>query len=127
MQHLHETLPLRVQHRPLEISINANQVVNLPDGYRNLLELEIKKDMSLAYHDEIGYRASTCTPFLFYDLDFEIKTPLIIHPIAATTSALRKQSDTQIRETVDNMMHTAEKLNGVFSILFSNHDFSLKI
>ena len=49
---------------------------NLPKTYQNLIDLEITEDYSMGYASHAGFRASTCTPFYFYDLDFEIQTPL---------------------------------------------------
>ena len=49
--------------------------VNLPTTYRNYIDLEIYSDYTMGYADTIGFRAGTCTPFLFYDLDYEIQTP----------------------------------------------------
>ena len=37
--------------------------VNLPSTYRNYVELEIKKDYSMGYPDEIGFRAGTSFSF----------------------------------------------------------------
>ena len=56
--------------------------VNLPSTYRNYIDLEINEDYTMGYPDSIGFRAGTCTPFLFYDLDYEIQTPLLIHPFS---------------------------------------------
>ena len=56
--------------------MNARFLVHLPDVPRHLVELEIQRDFTMVYRNAIGFRAGTCTPFLFYDLDFEIKTPL---------------------------------------------------
>ena len=52
--------------------------VNLPTTYRHYVDLEIQSDFSMGYPDTIGLRAGTCTP-LFYDLDFEVQTPIMIH------------------------------------------------
>jgi len=111
-----------ITNRTLDSAINAELLVDLPDIYRDLVELEIKRDHTMVYEDTAGFRAGTCTPFLFYDLDYEIKTPLIIHPIAMTTQGLKK--DDAIEGVVDEMMQTVEAVKGTFSILFSNTDFS---
>ncbi|MCH2490597.1 MAG: hypothetical protein MK211_10660 [Flavobacteriales bacterium] len=124
----YETLKLEkrrmetITNRTLDSAINAELLVDLPDIYRDLVELEIKRDHTMVYEDTAGFRAGTCTPFLFYDLDYEIKTPLIIHPIAMTTQGLKK--DDAIEGVVDEMMQTVEAVKGTFSILFSNTDFS---
>jgi hypothetical protein len=56
-------------HRKLQSSMNDQFLVDLPHSYRNLLELEVEKDVTMVYEDHLGFRAGTCTPFLFYDLD----------------------------------------------------------
>ena len=70
-----------ITHRELKSATNDRQLIQLPYIYRHMVELEIERDCTMFYFDEIGFRAGTCTPFLFYDLDFEVKTPLIIHPV----------------------------------------------
>src|SRR5690606_21572638 len=65
-----------ITNRNLTSSMNSELLVNLPDLYRHLVELEVKRDFTMVFRDTVGFRAGTCTPFLFYDLDYEIKTPL---------------------------------------------------
>ncbi len=113
-----------ITNRTLRSSINAQYLVNLPEIYRNLVELEVEKDFTMMYENEVGFRASTCTPYLFYDLDYEIKTPLIIHPIAINTTAFFKKYPSEINKTVNAIFTSVEKVNGTFSMLFSNRDFS---
>ncbi len=113
-----------ITRRSLNSSMNADYLVNLPDIYRNLIELEIKKDYTMVFRDTVGFRAGTCTPFLFFDLDFEIKTPLVIHPIAMTTYAFQTKYPSDIEKAVTNIYKTVEKVNGTFSISFTNVDFS---
>jgi len=70
-----------------------------------------------------GFRAGTCTPFLFYDLDSETKTPLIIHPIAMTTDVFKNKYDAEIYKIFNTIFDTVKELNGTFSMLFTNLDF----
>lgn len=111
-------------HRQLRSSMNDQLLVNLPHNYRNLLELEVKKDVTMVYEDHIGFRAGTCTPFLFYDLDYEIKTPLIIHPVAGKTSALKFHKKAEIESDIYLLLDSVKNVNGVFSLVFSNRDFT---
>jgi hypothetical protein len=111
-------------NRSLLSSINAQFLVSLPDVYRNLLEMEIENDFTMFYENTNGYRAGTCTPFLFYDLDYEIKTPLIIQPVAISTNAFKKNTPEEINNTINTMFSSVENLNGTFIMLFSNKDFS---
>ena len=55
---------------------------SMPETYQNLIDLEIEEDYSMGYASNVGFRAGTCTPFYFYDLDFEIQTPLKVFPFA---------------------------------------------
>ncbi len=112
-----------ITNRTLRSSINAQYLVNLPEIYRNLVELEVQKDFTMLFRDTVGFRAGTCTPFLFYDLDYEIKTPLVIHPIALTTFAFDKKYESEINKTISHVMSSVEAVNGTFSMLFSNKDF----
>jgi len=110
-------------HRSLESAMNDRWVVKLPHFYRSLLELEINKDMTLVYQNHLGFRAGTCTPFLFYDLDYEIKTPLIIHPLAGRTSALTDRSAGEMESEVYALRDSVRSVNGTYSLLFTNCDF----
>lgn len=102
----------------------SNYFVNLPENYRNLIELEIEKDFTMAYHDTPGFRAGTCTPFLFYDLDFEIKTPLVLHPIALASTALNNEQPNIIEAKVQELLQRVRQVNGVFSVVLSNENFT---
>lgn len=54
--------------------------MKFPQTYRNLLDMDITDDYSMGYAEEAGFRAGICTPFRFYDLEYEVETPLVIHP-----------------------------------------------
>ncbi|MFC7358095.1 DUF7033 domain-containing protein [Jejudonia soesokkakensis] len=116
-----------ITNRDLQGSINTNFLVDLPNIYRNLVELEVGHDHTMVYQNTPGFRAGTCTPFLFYDLDFEIKTPLIIHPVALTAESLFPLKDAERRVLLDRMLHDVTSVNGTFSMIFKNTDFSLKL
>lgn len=113
-----------ITNRSLASSVNSEFLVNLPDIYRHLVELEIKRDFTMVFPDTIGFRAGTCTPFLFYDLDYEIKTPLVVHPVAMTTSAFRKKYASDIEKSVNQTIASVANVHGTFTMIFSNSDFS---
>ncbi len=113
-----------ITNRSLSCSINSEFLVNLPDIYRQLVELEVKRDFTMVFRDTIGFRAGTCTPFLFYDLDYEIKTPLVIQPAAMTTFAFQKKYALDIEKTVNNTIKAVDEVNGTFTMIFSNKDFA---
>ena len=99
--------------------------VNLPSTYRNYVELEIKKDYSMGYPDTIGFRAGTCSPFLFYDLDYEVQTPLMIHPYQLMDFSLLKiESFLDKKETLQSAIDRVKAVGGVFTPVFHNYSFS---
>lgn len=116
-----------ITHRPLLHAMNDRFLVNLPDIYRNHLELEVARDFTMVYENEVGFRAGTCTPFLFYDLDYEIKTPLTIHPIAMTSAAMEGWKKQKIYDLVERQKRLVKQVNGTFSVVFSNTNFSKTI
>jgi hypothetical protein len=113
-----------ITNRSLINSMNARLLVNLPEFYRNLVELEIKEDFTMYYEDAAGFRAGTCTPFLFYDLDYEIKTPLIIHSIGVCTSAIKNKYVSDIEKKLKTLHSRVIAVNGTFCMVFSNTDFN---
>ena len=112
-----------ITNRALMHSMNTDYLVSLPHNYRNLIELEIATDYTMVYENVIGFRASTCSPFLFYDLDYEIVTPLKIHPIALVTKGLNKIATSKKLDTIQKMMESVKKVNGTFSMIFYNYNF----
>lgn len=113
-----------ITNRSLVSSMNSEFLVNLPDIYRHLVELQITRDFTMVFRNTNGFRAGTCTPFLFYDLDYEVKTPLVIYPSAMTTSAFQQKYASDIEKTVLNTIDAVAKVNGTFSMIFSNKDFA---
>ncbi len=112
-----------ITNRALVCSMNNDYLVSLPHNYRNLIELEIATDYTMVYENVMGFRASTCSPFLFYDLDYEIVTPLKIHPIALVTKGLNKIATSKKLDTIQKMMESVKKVNGTFSMIFYNYNF----
>jgi hypothetical protein len=52
----------------------------LPKTYRQLISMGIEHEYSMGYSRNTGWRASTCTPFRFYDLEMEEETELRVYP-----------------------------------------------
>ena len=110
---------------PLEASRNSFSKLNLPETYRNLIELEIKQDFTMGYINHLGFRAGTCTPFQFYDLDYEVQTPLQINPFHCVDYALlKRQSLLDKKEDILRIIQEVKNVNGTFVPVFHNYAFS---
>ncbi|WP_435414712.1 polysaccharide deacetylase family protein [Polaribacter aestuariivivens] len=100
---------------------------NLPETYQQLIDLEIEEDYSMGYASNVGFRASTCTPFYFYDLDFEIQTPLKVFPFALMDTTLNdylKVTPKQSLGKIRDLRNEVKAVNGVFITLFHNETLS---
>ena len=100
---------------------------NLPETYQQLIDLEIEEDHSMGYASRVGFRAGTCTPFYFYDLDFEIQTPLKVFPFALMDTTLNdymKLTPKQSLGKIRDLKNEVKAVNGTFITLFHNESLS---
>jgi hypothetical protein len=99
--------------------------LNLPESYRNLVELEILEDYTMGYVNHAGFRAGTCTPFFFYDLDYEIQTPLKIHSYHLLDYSLLKiHSLLDKKKALNELINQVKQVQGEFIPVFHNYTFS---
>jgi len=67
-------------NRPVRYSRMRYNRVNIPKTYQDLVETEFTDDYTMGYTHEMGFRAGTCTPFYFYDINLEVQQPIKVHP-----------------------------------------------
>ena len=124
---------LKKEKTEMESVINTNlkatrfshNKFHLPESYRYLIDLEISEDYSMGYLNHIGFRAGTCTPFLFYDLDYEIQTPLKVCPFQMIDFALLKiNSQLDKKQELLKIINEVKKVDGTFTAIFHNYTFS---
>jgi hypothetical protein len=112
----------RITNRELMAVRNSYSKLNLPATYRNLNDLEILQDYTMGYVNELGFRAGSCTPFQFYDLDFEVQTPLQIVPYHCMDFALLNyKSQLDRKQALLKMMDEIKAVNGTFVPVFHNY------
>lgn len=100
---------------------------SLPETYQLLIDLEVEEEYSMGYASNVGFRASTCTPFYFYDLDFEIQTPLKIYPFALMDTTLNdymKLTPKQSLGKIRDLRNEVKAVDGTFITLFHNESLS---
>lgn len=113
----------RVLHREVHDSRQHFLKLTLPETYRNLIDLDITDDYTMGFASQIGFRASICTPFNFYDLDMELETKLKVHPFAVMEGTLKyymnvepEDAMTRIRPLIDEV----KAVDGTFMSLWHN-------
>ncbi|WP_299102681.1 polysaccharide deacetylase family protein [uncultured Winogradskyella sp.] len=114
-----------ITHNGLKAVRHSFSKLNLPTSYRNLVELEINEDFTMGYINTLGFRAGTCTPFQFYDLDYEVQTPLRINPYQCLDfSLLKYNSKLDKTEHLQKIINEIKAVNGTFVPIFHNYAFS---
>lgn len=99
----------------------------LPKSYQILLKAGIKQDYSMGFSDRIGFRAGTCTPFYFYDLENECITDLKIFPFAYMDGVLNdklKFSPEYSSKLISKIKQEVRKVNGTFNAVWHNESLS---
>ncbi len=116
-----------ITNMPIKRSRQHYLRFNLPETYQHLIDLEIEEDYSMGYASTVGFRASTSIPFYFYDLDFEIQTPLKIFPFALMDTTLNdymKLTPKQSLGRIRDLKNEVKAVNGTFITLFHNESLS---
>jgi hypothetical protein len=111
-------------HSSVENVMNSKFNLRLPEQYNNLTELEINNDHSMGYPEVPGFRAGTCTPFLFYDINMEVTTPLRVHPYAFNSMVTDSLPKKKLKEDLVRMLREVKEVKGLFRAVFRNQDFS---
>lgn len=115
----------QVINTSLIASRNSFSKLNLPETYRNMVELEIAEDFTMGYVNAVGFRAGTCTPFFFYDLDYEVQTPLKINSYHLLDNALLKTvSLLDKKKVLNQLISEIKQVKGEFVCVFHNYTFS---
>lgn len=116
-----------ILHRKIEYSRNHFLRLSIPYSYRMLGDLGVLNDYTMGYADEEGFRAGICTPYPFFDLEYDLETPLMIHPFAVMDATLRRYKGYSVEEGVNVMKELIDevaKVNGTFSSIWHNESLS---
>lgn len=79
----------RVLGKPISLSRQHFLRFKLPDTYREMEKNGIDEEHSMGTHEQLGFRAGTCTPFPWFDVLEDRATELIVHPFAVMDNTLR--------------------------------------
>jgi uncharacterized protein (UPF0332 family) len=119
----------KVLHRDVTQSRQHFLKLTLPETYRNLIDLDITDDYTMGYASQVGFRASICTAFNFYDLDMELETKLKIHPFAVMEGTLKyamKVSPEDALSKIKPLIDEVKAVNGTFMSLWHNDTLNNK-
>ena len=98
-----------------------------PQTAHALLKAGIREDFSLGFADAPGFRAGTCTPFPFYDIQREVETGLLLYPLTVMDGTLAdymKLSPEKSLEKMEALATGLKMVGGTYVSLWHNHTFS---
>lgn len=98
----------------------------LPSSYQLLASMGFTNEYSMGVAAHQGFRAGTCTPFLFFDLEENKVTGLRVHPFAVMDATLRhyqKMKPTSATEKICEMMDSVKSVDGNFCCIWHNNSF----
>ncbi len=95
----------------------------LPRTYRRLIQNNISHDYSMGFASQPGFRAATCTPYYFYDLQADVATNLKVYPLTVMDGTLRdymKLSPEEAIPVIKELISEVKKVDGTFISLWHN-------
>ncbi len=98
--------------------------MTFPRTYERLIDMDILEDYTMGYASEIGFRASVCSPFNFYNLDMEQETKLRLFPFMVMDGTLKDNLHLNPKEAIERTRQLADevkKVKGMFISLWHNH------
>lgn len=101
--------------------------LHMPATYQKLLEENMSHDFTMGFASQPGFRAGICSPFKFYDLQSEKRTPLIIVPFTLMDGSFRQYlglNPEQSMPVINKLMDEVEKVGGMFVSLWHNDSLS---
>ena len=101
--------------------------LTLPETYNQLVDFGIRDDYTMGFASAIGFRASICSAYTFYNLDTETILPIKIHPFAVMDATLLyylKLSPEQSLIQISALIEEVKNVNGTFISLWHNDTFS---
>jgi hypothetical protein len=119
----------QIVKREITVSRQHFLMLQLPKTYRKLIKLDIKEDYTMGFAQRVGFRAGTCTPFPFYDLDQDFTTKLMLYPFAAMDATLNfymELTPDEAYQEICKLSNEVRKVNGTFISLWHNESLSDK-
>ncbi|NTE05044.1 hypothetical protein G6M26_50635 [Agrobacterium tumefaciens] len=100
---------------PEQINLYSQQLelLKFPICYLNLLNSSVISDYSMGYAETPGFRAGTCTPFSWYDLQLEKVTPLNVKSYCLADSAFKQLNPDETKAVIERLVDSLKYVNGM--------------
>ena len=117
----------KIAEQTTSLSRNHFLRFSVSKTYNHLLNNGIKSDYSMGYHDAVGFRAGTCSSYIFFDLKSNEATNLKIIPFAYMDGILKdrlKLNEHDAIERIKMLKNRVQKINGNFISIWHNESVS---
>ncbi|WP_316840727.1 DUF7033 domain-containing protein [Pedobacter gandavensis] len=106
---------------------NWEEKLTLPKSYIKLSAKNISRDYSMYYPDTPGFRAGTCNPFHWYDLQMEKQSQLRIFPFAVSYAGIAggKKTNKDPLLLLNELMDHVKLVDGSFFSLWQHKIIAL--
>jgi len=109
----------------IEITVARQHFIKIkfPHTYRNYISNGITDDYSMGFATDIGFRAGTSNPFLFFDVLENKTTGLLIHPFVFMEGVYRFYKNIPEKDIIDSiapLIQQIKQTNGTFISLWHN-------
>ena len=118
----------QVNHKAVINSRQHFSMLHFPATYQSLIAAGIEHDYSMGYNDCIGFRASYCYPYKWYNLEEEQTTSLLIHPFCFNEVAFGFSKTDNALHFIEQILPFIEQvkvLGGELIGVFHNDSFEL--
>jgi hypothetical protein len=109
--------------KKVDISRQHFLLLSFPDTYQGLIDAGIKKDYTMGFVREAGFRGGVARPYMFYDLEREEETSLEIVPFQymdGTLQQYKRLSFEEARATIDRLVNNTREVGGLFVSVWHN-------
>ena len=99
----------------------------MPTTYRNLIKNNIQIDYTMGYSTHLGFRAGIASSFLWFDLEKNEQTDLLLVPFCAmdiTPLHYMKQTEQEAIVTLCKLVDKVKHVNGCYLSLWHNDSLS---
>jgi hypothetical protein len=117
----------KISNQPIENSRFHFLKFKLPNSYNYLIESNILNDYSMAYANKIGFRASTCKGFNFYNLSENKATVLNVFSPCVMDVTIKNFEGFEPNDAIlaiGKMKQAAKNVNGTFISIWHNSNLS---
>lgn len=114
-------------HQPVTASRQHYLRYLLPLSFMQLVDAGITEDYSTGYGSHAGFRASTCFPFAFYNLEKDREVALTLYPVSIMDVNFHNNpSSTPLSASleIEKMMNMVKKCGGTFISIWHNSNLS---